>query len=194
MIPGGTSGHYLPARVMNVLVGSRHDTASRLRAGIMLVATAAVLLTAIPLLVYSMRTGSTIEAQRIDLIGELVAQNVAHEAQNLRLDVLAMAASPIVATALTDSAGREGYLRPFLQQRATALGAVMTLLDYRGRELLRARPSPGEAEAPANQPTGDSVAIAASPVSTVDDTELVHRVPITLFGNQRVIGALEARI
>ena len=172
----------------------RRDTAARLRAGIILVATAAVLLTALPLLVYSLLTGATLERQRSDLIGEVVAQNLLNVVQNLHTDVEALATSPVVATALTDSAGREGYLRPFLQQRADSLRATMVLLDYRDRELLRVTPSFAQAEEPAEQPPINLQSRRDEHLSIINGDHLVHREPIVFFVNQRVIGSLEARL
>lgn len=181
-------------RLKALVPGRRHDTASRLRAGITLVAATAVLLTAVPLMLYSLLTGARIEQQRIDLIGGMIAQNLSSELQSLRADLVAMAASPVVATALTDSAGREAYLRPFLQQRATSLGATMVLLDYRGRELLRTNPTPGmEGDTPEQPAATGAHSFAVVPLS-LSGSSLVHRAPIVFFVNQRVIGALELRM
>ncbi len=48
-------------------------------------------------------------------------------------DTAALSRSSLVATALTDSAGREGYLRPFLEERTRGEQGSFALLDYRGR-------------------------------------------------------------
>ncbi|NMF91272.1 PAS domain-containing hybrid sensor histidine kinase/response regulator [Aromatoleum petrolei] len=43
--------------------------------------------------------------------------------------------SPLIWTALTDTAGREAYLRPFLRQHNSGKASQLALLDYRGRFL-----------------------------------------------------------
>lgn len=194
MTRADTSEPPLPRDVATGWFTRRRDTASRLRTGIILVATAAVLLTAIPLLVYSLLTGATLERQRSDLIGEVVAQNLVNAVQSLHADIEALAASPVVATALTDSAGREGYLRPFLQQRAESLGATMVLLDYRDRELLRIKPTAAHGEERAEPPLRSLQSRRDERLSMITDDRLVHREPIVFFVNQRVIGSLEARL
>ena len=47
-----------------------------------------------------------------------------------------MANSTVLATSLTDTVGREGYVAPFLEQRTRATDMSFSLYDYRGRLLI----------------------------------------------------------
>jgi signal transduction histidine kinase/DNA-binding NarL/FixJ family response regulator len=67
------------------------------------------------------------------VLGETLASDINNQVGNLR----ALSRSSLVWTSLTDSAGRDVYLRPFLEARAGAGdGMPVTLSDYRGRLLL----------------------------------------------------------
>jgi PAS domain S-box-containing protein len=72
------------------------------------------------------------------VLGETLAGDVNNQFGNLR----ALSRSSLVWTSLTDSAGRDVYLRPFLEARASAGdGMPVTLSDYRGRLLLGELPA-----------------------------------------------------
>jgi len=72
------------------------------------------------------------------VLGETLAGDINNQFGNLR----ALSRSSLVWTSLTDSAGRDVYLRPFLEARASAGdGMPVTLSDYRGRLLLGELPA-----------------------------------------------------
>ena len=163
-------------------------TETRIRRGILLVVTAVVALTALPVLLLSFWEGYQIEQKRVEVAAEFIARNLRHELTELRRDITGMAAAPIVATALTDSAGREGYLRPFLAQRAEALQVGITLRDYRGRPLLRLRQGDGGGGGTPSAPRP-----ITEPAERFTEDGYEWTAPITMFLDNRVIGALEAQ-
>ena len=66
----------------------------------------------------------------VGVIGEVVSGDIRNQLGNLRQ----LSLSPLAWTALTDSAGREAYLKPFLRAREQEDGNMpIQLLDYRGR-------------------------------------------------------------
>lgn len=74
----------------------------------------------------------------VSVLGETLAGDINNQFGNLR----ALSRSSLVWTSLTDSAGRDVYLRPFLEARASAGdGMPVTLSDYRGRLLLGELPA-----------------------------------------------------
>ncbi|HEX5363656.1 MAG TPA: EAL domain-containing protein [Gallionella sp.] len=68
----------------------------------------------------------------VNFIGEVLSVDF----KNQLGSVERLSRSSLVWTALTDSAGREAYLRPFLQDQKDAGNIPMHLLDYRGRPVL----------------------------------------------------------
>lgn len=102
-----------------------------------------------------------------------------------------IATSNVIATALTDSSGRESYLAPFLQQRTVASGLSFGVFDYRGRMLMR---------------TGDlSFSIIPPKMATpradirdldfdVDEQIISFEAPIRFFADNKPIGFLVGRI
>jgi PAS domain S-box-containing protein len=64
------------------------------------------------------------------LIGERLSGDLIHQIDSLQ----ALARTPLMWTALTDSVGREAYLKPYLADRQSGEPALaLALLDYRGR-------------------------------------------------------------
>lgn len=78
---------------------------------------------------------------RVNFIGEVLSVDI----KNKLGSVERLSRSSLVWTALTDSAGREAYLRPFLEDQKEAGNIPMQLLDYRGRSVLGAASSAIEA-------------------------------------------------
>lgn len=68
----------------------------------------------------------------VRVIGEVLSNDLNNQIDNLQQ----LSSSSLVWTAMTDSAGREGYLRPFLTPVKQETGARRILLDYQGRILL----------------------------------------------------------
>jgi signal transduction histidine kinase/ActR/RegA family two-component response regulator len=71
----------------------------------------------------------------VSVVGEVLSS----ELDNAADDLERLSRSSLVWTALTDSAGREAYLKPFLGTREPDAGAL-SLLDYRARPVLGEAP------------------------------------------------------
>jgi PAS domain S-box-containing protein len=71
------------------------------------------------------------------LIGERLSGDLTHQIDSLQ----ALARTPLMWTALTDSVGREAYLKPYLAERQAGEPALaLALLDYRGRLVMGEAP------------------------------------------------------
>ncbi|WP_431270312.1 hypothetical protein [Dankookia sp. P2] len=108
----------------------------RIRRDIMLVAAAAVLMTAVPFVILSVASGVRLEQRKAGFVAAQIERNLRQRVEAYVADIAGLAAAPILGTGLTDSAGRQTYLGPFLQQRAAATASRLRLFDYRGRLLL----------------------------------------------------------
>ena len=75
---------------------------------------------------------------RLNQEGELVATKLRADIDNTARQLQSLASSSLVWTGLTDSFGRESYLRPLLARFNAAGGSPFTVLDYRGRLFLGA--------------------------------------------------------
>lgn len=73
---------------------------------------------------------------RLHQEGELVATKLSADIDNAARQLQSLADSPLVWTGLTDSYGREGYLKPLLARFNAPGGSPFTVLDYRGRLFL----------------------------------------------------------
>ncbi|HEY6093699.1 MAG TPA: sensor domain-containing diguanylate cyclase [Gallionellaceae bacterium] len=74
----------------------------------------------------------------VSFIGEVLSADIKNQVNHVRQ----LSQSSLVWTALTDSAGRDAYLRPFMQDQAKSSGNIpMQLLDYRGRPVLGGLPA-----------------------------------------------------
>jgi len=63
------------------------------------------------------------------VLGDVLSSDINNEIEDLRV----LSQSPLVWTSLTDSAGRDAYLKPFLESRASVPhGLSAMLVDYRG--------------------------------------------------------------
>ncbi len=76
---------------------------------------------------------------RLNQEGELVATKLRADIDNTARQLQSLAASPLVWTGLTDSYGRESYLKPLLARFNAPGGSPFTVLDYRGRLFLGAQ-------------------------------------------------------
>jgi diguanylate cyclase (GGDEF)-like protein/PAS domain S-box-containing protein len=78
----------------------------------------------------------------VGVIGEVMSGDARNQLGNLRQ----LSLSSLAWTALTDSAGREAYLKPFLLAREKDDGKMpIQLFDYRGREIVGSFPAAIEA-------------------------------------------------
>ncbi|MCK9985959.1 MAG: hypothetical protein AzoDbin1_02431 [Azoarcus sp.] len=105
--------------------------------------------------------------------------------------------SPLIWTALTDTTGREAYLRPFLRQYNSGKFSRLALLDYRGRFIA------GSAELIAEfRPVADELAtrvLAASgaerrPIAVDQGNAMLVAYPVIFPYTEDVIGVLFGRI
>lgn len=89
--------------------------------------------------------GKATNRQSVAFVGEVLSGDIDNELANLRQ----LSRSSLVWTALTDSAGREAYLKPFLsaRERERSGGGDLLLLDYRSRKVLGEMPSGTDPEA-----------------------------------------------
>ncbi len=68
----------------------------------------------------------------VNLIGEVLSTDIQDQLNITKQ----LSNSSLVWTALTDSSGREAYLRPYLLEQSKNSNIEMALLDYRGRQIL----------------------------------------------------------
>ena len=131
------------------------------------------------------------EANRnaVTVVGEVLSGDL----ENALGDLARLSRSSLVWTALTDSTGREAYLKPFLGSRERERGgAGMLLVDYRGRRVLGEPPEgvdPGRLDATAREVLQDRrprVLVSAVP----DRPLLVAVYPVLFPYTQEAIGAL----
>jgi signal transduction histidine kinase len=79
-----------------------------------------------------------------NMIGEILSGDIDNQLGDLRQ----LSQSSLVWTALTDTAGREAYLKPFLAAREKEAGhGALLLLDYRGRPVIGTLPAGFDATA-----------------------------------------------
>lgn len=73
---------------------------------------------------------------RLNQESELVATKLRADVDNVVRQLQSLAGSPLLWTGLTDSYGRDSYLRPLLARFNAGGGSPITVLDYRGRLFL----------------------------------------------------------
>ncbi|MEI6029213.1 MAG: EAL domain-containing protein [Betaproteobacteria bacterium] len=73
---------------------------------------------------------------RLHQESDLIATKLRADIDNVSRQLQSLAGSPLLWTGLTDSYGRESYLRPLLARFNAAGGSPITVLDYRGRLFL----------------------------------------------------------
>ena len=162
-----------------------------IRTGIVTITSAAVLLMAS--LYWKLANDA-----REDTLRELI--EISEETARIRVRDLVLrqvnefsqiATSSVIATALTDSSGRESYLAPFLEQRTTATGLAFGVFDYRGRMLIRT----GDSNFPFVPP---KMATPRADIHDldfdVDERTISFEAPIRFFADNKPIGFLVGRI
>ena len=110
-------------------------------------------------------------------------------------DLATLSRSSLVATALTDSGGRDAYLRPFLEERARGAEGDFVLFDYRGRMIFSTTQEPGRMRladevAAALTADGTAGARAARLIRTEAGATLVAGFPVQFAYSRDVIGVL----
>ena len=155
----------------------------------------AILATALPIMILAWFYQGTVADRREEAFTHLIEQGINVEIARVAEETTQMAATPIVATTLTDTVGRHLYLASLLDQRATANQAEILLRDYRGRPVAAfpeaeaprimqaARDAP---QPPPRPPAGTEVSLRGNTLHVV--------APVTFFVNQRVIGAVEFQV
>ena len=120
---------------------------------------------------------------------ESVAKSRMADRANKKIsEVVQVANSALVATALLDTTGREIYLRPYLEERTTFTGARFGVYDYRGRPVLQI----SSGDAPAVTPRPDLVDIQKLRLALQDDSLQVES-PIRAYDGS-IIGYLIGRV
>jgi len=112
-------------------------------------------------------------------------------------DLERLSSSSLVWTALTDSAGRETYLEPFLDERNRSLdNATVALLDYQGRFVAGQLPdsmSERQQDKDWLQPVVED-GRATALIRRAEDLELLVAYPVRFPYSQDVIGILLGRL
>ena len=119
--------------------------------------------------------GSYDAVVRLNQESELVATKLKADVDNVVRQLQSLAGSPLLWTGLTDSYGRESYLRPLLARFNAAGGSPITVLDYRGRLFLGST-----AEA-------DTALLASAPVRHAVRQGQAHYGLVQLEGRGRVL-------
>ena len=123
-------------RVLQRWFGPDVALARRIGASAFLVGVAAMLASGGLSLLFSLsaipRAGEQANRQALQLFATQVGARIEGHEQAIR----SIAGSTLVWTAISDSYGREAYLRPFLNDQEKTLGGHhLQLLDYRGRRI-----------------------------------------------------------
>jgi diguanylate cyclase (GGDEF)-like protein/PAS domain S-box-containing protein len=87
---------------------------------------------------------------------ELVTTKLRADLDNVVRQLQSLAGSPLLWTGLTDSYGRESYLRPLLARFNAGGGSPITVLDYRGR-LFLGTSAQADAQVLASEPVQQAV-------------------------------------
>ncbi len=162
-----------------------------IRNGIVTISSTAVLLTASLAWKLAHDAGQETLREVTELSIETTQNRVANVVTRHIREFEQIASSNVIATALTDSSGREGYLAPFLEQRTQATGLTFAIFDYRGRMLIR---TGGGSDVPAPP----SWVKEATQVPDLDFSagpdNVAFAAPIRFFADNKPIGFLTARI
>lgn len=130
----------------------------------------------------NMESKALIVKERISRLGEEVQETAD------------LSRSSLVGTALTDSTGREAYLRPFLEERTKGDKGTYALFDYRGRAIFSTAPE-GTAERLATEAAQNladpSRRLPVLYVVRADDRALmVTGFPVRFSYSQDIVGML----
>lgn len=162
-----------------------------IRTGIVAVSSSAVLLTASLAWKLAFDAGQDTLREVIELSRETSQNRITTVIQRHIGEIEQIASSNVIATALTDSSGREGYLAPFLEQRSQATGLTFAIFDYRGRILIRTGRTGNTLDTP-------KMSRAGAEISDLDffvgQSDLEFEAPIRFFADNKPIGFLMARI
>ena len=107
--------------------------------------------------------------------GQLVATKLQADLDNVNRQLQSLSSSSLVWTGLTDSYGRESYLKPFLARFNASGGTPFTVLDYRGRLALGT-----------GSPTLPQVLDSPAVRQAVEGSRPAHGI-VSLRGGQRVL-------
>jgi len=125
----------------------------------------------------------------VGVIGEVISSDVRNQLGNLRQFSL----SSLAWTALTDSVGREAYLKPFLRSREQEDGNMpIQLFDYRGRTIVGSSP-PSVDQAQLGRLVGDVLAFKYPQFAIAENggqTYVLAAFPVVFPYSQDAIGAL----
>lgn len=155
----------------------------------------AIAATALPVLILAWGYQEAILDHREEAVAQLVEQNINAEVIRLVDETEQVAAAPVVATTLTDTAGRHVYLASVLDQHAMANQSQILLRDYRGRVVAAFPESEAARITQAEQAGGEPPGLPPSATRVELQGNTVHiAAPVVLEASQRVIGAVEFRI
>ena len=137
-------------------------------------------------------TQSKANKTAVNVIGQILTTEIKSQ-----IDSIAdLAASPITWTSLTDTTGREVYLKPTLAARANSLTANPTaLFDYKGRYLAGSQPD-GAEQARIGQLVADALTYKRRQMMVLDGSavKLLVAEPVVYPYTQDVIGILTSEI
>ena len=137
-------------------------------------------------------TQSKANKTAVNVIGQILTTEI-----NSQIDSIAdLAASPITWTSLTDTTGREVYLKPALAARASSPSANPTaLFDYKGRYLAGSQPD-GAEHARMGQLVADALTYQRRQMVVLEGStvKLLVAEPVVYPYTQDVIGILSSEI
>ncbi|MEI8267319.1 MAG: EAL domain-containing protein [Betaproteobacteria bacterium] len=107
---------------------------------------------------------------RLNQESELVATKLRADVDNVVRQLQSLAGSPLLWTGLTDSYGRESYLRPLLARFNAGGGSPITVLDYRGRFFLGTA-AQADAQVLASAPVRQAVQLGQAQYGLVEAQE-----------------------
>ncbi|MEI7613393.1 MAG: diguanylate cyclase [Betaproteobacteria bacterium] len=136
---------------------------------------------------------SRINQTTVNVVGEVLSGDISNQLNNLKQ----LSRSSLVWTALTDSEGRDAYLRPFLNtHEQESEGNRILLLDYRGRPVLGSMPATIPTDL-VKRMVAKSLSDKTPQIRVVDAQGhpfLVAAFPVLYPYNQESIGALLSTI
>lgn len=119
------------------------------------------------------------QSAALENVREKVLTRVVAEVNNQAAELSALATSPLLWTGLTDSQGREAYLKPLLARFNRSALRQFHVLDYRGRVFL----------APESGPPAETQAIAADPfvIAAVRESRVSYNLRTTAQGRTQIV-------
>jgi len=95
-----------------------------------------LILTLVLLMVVSVAGGYYLLQTELDYKKRIVSTRISTELSSIASSLDALASSPVLWTALTDTTDRDAFLSPLLQSLNRSDAFKVAILDYRGREIL----------------------------------------------------------